>query len=96
MCIRDRASKGTVNKWLGYAYDIYVILFEHALVDNGFLLIAGKSGIFPDQYHLSLIHIFVHVCECDKGFYCGKTFFHEKCAVCTLSLIHICYVFVSR
>ena len=48
----DQASKGTVNKWLGYAYDIYVILFEHALVDNGFLLIAGKSGIFPDQYHI--------------------------------------------
>ena len=49
----DQGAKRTVYKWLRYAYYLHMIFLEHTLVYDRLLLITGKSGVFPDQYHIN-------------------------------------------
>ena len=51
----DQGTKRPVYKRLRYADNVHVIFLEHTLVYNGFLLITGESGVFPDQYHINRV-----------------------------------------
>ena len=49
----DQAAKRTVNKRLGDADHVHVMLFlQERLIDNTFFLITGKPAELPDEDHI--------------------------------------------
>ena len=53
----DQRTERTVDQRLGDADYINIILFEERLVDNGFLLVARETAVFPDQDHVDRVGV---------------------------------------
>ena len=51
----DQAAKRSLDQWLRHTDHIYIVFFEHTLVNNGLFLIAGETTEFPYQDHINRV-----------------------------------------
>ena len=49
----DQAAKRSLDQWFRHTDHIHIVFLEHALVNNGLFLIAGKTTEFPHQDHIN-------------------------------------------
>ena len=95
----DQGAKRSVDKWLGHAHHIDVVLFQEWFVHNGFLLIPGKTGEFPHEDRIDRVLFGLrqrnHLLKC-RTFVCFpsgdsvilKNIFHGDIGVVVFCIIH--------
>ena len=49
----NQAAKRSLDQWLRHTDHIHIVFLEHALVNNGLFLIAGKTTEFPHQDYIN-------------------------------------------